>query len=184
MHIMNHALCTIFIMHILHYAQCALCTLFIKKIATFVGKFLSANSVGKLSRLKAIWRNMYKNHMKIKLQFLWENLSNQRQFEETYTKKHMWWRKNCNFCGKILKCNLRGKIFQAEGNLKKHIQKTHEEKMQLLWENFSDRRQFEETHTKNTCRKKCKFCGKSFQAKGNLKKHIHKIQPIRWNPAP
>ena len=64
--------------------------------------------------------------------------SDQRQFEERYTKTKL--RKNFNFFGKMFKCKLRGKIFQDEGNLKKHIQKTHVEKMQLLWENFTDQR--------------------------------------------
>ena len=46
--------------------------------------------------------------------------------------------------------------------------------MQTLWENFPRRRQFEETHTCNTCRKKCNFCGKIFRTKGNMKKDILK----------
>ena len=47
-------------------------------------------------------------------------------------------------------------------------------KVLLLWENFSGRRQTEESHTKNTQRKNCNFCGKMFRTTGNLKKHIQK----------
>ena len=75
--------------------------------------------------------------MKIKLQFLWENVSDHRQFEETHTK-------------------------------------THEEKSAIFVENVSDQRQFEETHKKYIRRKKCNFCGKIFQAEGNLKNHNRK----------
>ena len=59
--------------------------------------------------------------MKKKLQFLWENVSDQRQFEESCRKK-------CDFCGK-----------------------------------FFAPKQFEETHTKNTCDEEriATFVGKS-----------------------
>ena len=57
-------------------------------------------------------------------------------------------------------------MFRTTGNLKKHIQKTHEEKVQFLWEKFSGRRQFEQSHTKNTCdeEKIATFIGKYLSA--------------------
>ena len=83
-------------------------------------------------KLRLLWENF-------QVQTLWEKFLDQRQFEETYTKTTL--RKNCNFCGKI---------FRTKGNLKKHIQKNMKKKVQLLWENFSDRRQFEKSQTKKT----------------------------------
>ena len=63
------------------------------------------------------------------LQLLWENFQDWRQFEETHTKKH---EKSCTFCRKNI---------PTEGNLKKHIQRTHKKValfvgkiLQLLWE--------------------------------------------------
>ena len=70
--------------------------------------------------------------------------------------------KTCNFCGKFSKCKLCGKNFQAEGNLKRHIQKHMKKKVQLLRENFSDRRQFEESHEKKHEEKIAIFVGKCF----------------------
>ena len=73
--------------------------------------------------------------------------------------------KICNICGKIFKCKLCGNIFQAEGNLKKHILKRMKIKLQFLWENVSDQRQFEETHTKTHEEKVAIFVGKYFGPK-------------------
>ena len=55
------------------------------------------------------------------MQLLWENFSDQRHFEKTYTKTTL--RKNCNF---------RGKIFRTEGNFKKQIQNKHEENIAIF----------------------------------------------------
>ena len=115
------------------------------------------------------------------MQTLWENFPDRRQFEETHTK-NTWrkncnfcgkffldrrqsevthtnntWNKNCNFCGKIFKCKFCGKIFQTEGNLKKHMQKTHEENIASFVGFFFDQRQFEESHANNTWNKNCNY---------------------------
>ena len=40
--------------------------------------------------------------------------------------------------------------FSGRRQFEESHKKKHEEKLQFLWENVSDHRQFEETHTKNT----------------------------------
>ena len=92
-----------------------------------IQKHMKKNCCGKIFKCKLCGKifqteGNLKKHIKKKLQFFGENVSDQRQFEDiqktpeeksatfvgkfsrpkaiwrnTY-KKHMWWRKNCNFC--------------------------------------------------------------------------------------